>query len=232
MRKHYRYEESGGFEKGGRFVPQKVHDDSYKGVANTIKIAEEKKTVDSIYIYDKKGTQIYENKLVDGEWENEPKGYQVFTNERMRELTVKERHQLVDGWNSVTLSMIDRNAEIKEPTYSQGVKEKISALAEKGFKIGFPEIAKAGRNYSGEISAISDKNVIQKRSSEPYAVIHNRKNLTNFKEDDLHQKLRISYDSELKGKIKDSLGSQIDKTRNHEVEKNQTQEKQLDGFSK
>jgi len=140
QRIHQRYEGQRARDGFGRFSTKDKHDEAFAGVAATVAQVEERMQVDRIFLYDRAVQKIYDNQLVQGQWQQMPTARQTLDNERGRPMTSQEAYQFVAGYASLVqqLQTPERNATIQEKEamrarYEQAKEDavKISPLVEK-----------------------------------------------------------------------------------------------------
>lgn len=203
MRVHSRYEEGGGMQGGGRYVDENFQKMSYNGIAETVKQVEQEKIVDHIALYNKKGEVFYENSLENGEWKHKPTAYEKFNQERERDLSPLEKKELEQGWQRINFQMAQREASIHEPEIVEIAKAGMKTATERhNLNIREPEIAKPGRTYSGEISAMANDHILQQRST-GRSYIHNAQDIEGVEKENLKvgDTIKVSYESDGKAQI-------------------------------
>lgn len=94
----------------GREIPLDYHDLAAAGVVETVRAIEEEKLFDRLVIFNRGGTAIYENTLVDGEWERVPDGARVMEAFRVASYDVTEKNSIVALWEDVVDMMKIRGA--------------------------------------------------------------------------------------------------------------------------
>ena len=81
----------------GRFVPKTVHDAAYEGLSRSVDMMEQECLVDSMHIHDSDRQRIYENRLIDGNWQKGPAAMSTLIAERTREQTPEELQKLLSN---------------------------------------------------------------------------------------------------------------------------------------
>jgi hypothetical protein len=110
QRIHWRYETDKAEFGVARFVDSTIHDKAVTGVLEATKAAEEKRAVDRVVLYDKKHNQIYENRLVKGEWVNPVRGKETMRAEQTRPLSKEEMQEVVDKYKTLSIMLDNRGA--------------------------------------------------------------------------------------------------------------------------
>ena len=103
----------------GRWVGMQTHNNQYHGIPVTISRLEIEKRVDRVRLFERPGTQsestvLYDNNLVDGEWETAPCVAQVLTETRNRSWTAEEEQGFCLAVQTVHRQMIQRGATFHE----------------------------------------------------------------------------------------------------------------------
>lgn len=203
MRVHLRYEEQGG-AGFGRYVREDVQKEIYDGVANTIKLVEERKLVDKISVYDKNLKVIYENELVNGEWQKPSQAYEILQQERGKMLTGEAALHVQQGWQKIKFKMDERgaNKEGSEQVIVDTMNSSIQQLKDKhGITVHMPVQAQTlyGHVHSGTIVAVSSQNALQLTPAGK-AYVHSLQNAPSLQQQ-LGQKVQISYNSDGKATV-------------------------------
>jgi hypothetical protein len=94
----------------GREIPLDYHDLAAAGIVETVRVIEEEKLFDRLVIFNRSGTAIYENTLVDCEWERLPDGARVMEAFRVASYDVTEQNSIVALWEDVVDMMKIRGA--------------------------------------------------------------------------------------------------------------------------
>lgn len=218
MRVHSRYEDGGGAENGGRYVDDAFQEKSYKSLADTVKVIEDEKTVDRIVLYNKYVEPIYDNKLINGEWENKPQAHKTLLDERQRELTSKEKKDLAQGWQKVKFKMNQREASTTEPSIAKIAEEGIKkAENNHGLKIKDPQLTKPGRTYTGTFTEVSKNGKALQQNDIGNAYIHNTQDLGLGRDKIFGQNLKVKYDQNMKAELS---GSSLDNEHSKQLVKN------------
>jgi predicted ABC-type ATPase len=119
-----RYEKEKIVRGHGRYVPIEYHDESYRNLSDSLEAVEAQKVADGIEVYNRSGTLLYSNKLVDGDWKHPAKARSAIEDERNRKLTDKERDEYIGSWSRVFEYMHKRGA-------SSADIESVNAVAER-----------------------------------------------------------------------------------------------------
>jgi predicted ABC-type ATPase len=114
----------------GRMVPRSVHDDIYKKLPETLRAIEAQGRADSITIYSRDGVVLYQNRLVDGVWQNPTRANEVLQRERERPLTGKEceDYEATAGLISKLQSRPTRNVSMEEFYATQAMQQDARAM--------------------------------------------------------------------------------------------------------
>jgi len=113
MRIHQRYEGLRARDGFGRFSTKDKHDEAYKGVLETVGIAEANKLVDRICLYNHNLQVIYQNQLKNQQWQQIiPIAQSEMHLERNRAMTQEEHLSLLQGYTELThqLKQAERGA--------------------------------------------------------------------------------------------------------------------------
>lgn len=109
-----RYEKEKIVRGHGRFVPIEYHDECYRKLLSSVELVEQQKRADAIEVYDRNGTKLYSNVVVNGEWKEKPRAAAAIDKERNRSLTEKEQSQYIESWQRVFEYMQNRSASSEE----------------------------------------------------------------------------------------------------------------------
>lgn len=158
QRIHTRYEREKAANGAGRFTPKPVHDAAYVGLPESVAAVEREKTVDTISVYDKHQTRIYENTLHNGEWVQQPPGAKnALERERNRALTLQDHTEHATAYTQLAEMLEKRMAEPaeREEIESQRLKATRRVTAET-FRQVAPEIAiKSHPELAGAYAAVA-----------------------------------------------------------------------------
>jgi predicted ABC-type ATPase len=97
VRADLRFEKQVAEKERGRFVPESVHDAAYEGLSRSVDMMEQECLVDSMHIHDSDRQRIYENRLIDGNWQKGPAAMSTLIAERTREQTPEELQKLLSN---------------------------------------------------------------------------------------------------------------------------------------
>jgi len=131
QRIHQRYEGQRARDGFGRFSTKNKHDEAFAGVAATVAQVEERMQVDRICLYDRAVQRIYDNQLVQGQWQNMPHARRALDNERRRTMTPQEAYQFAAGYATLVqqLQAPERKATEEEKAEMQKRYEKATQQA-------------------------------------------------------------------------------------------------------
>jgi len=138
QRIYQRYEDQHEQFGSGRFSTQDKHDEAFLGIAKTVTAVEAARQVDHLALYDKDRQQVYQNRLVQGEWEHQPCANHFLSIAREQPLTLEDARALADGYQDFMQRLAKRNAPNDERAVMHGhymqaerVVEKLSQQAGK-----------------------------------------------------------------------------------------------------
>jgi predicted ABC-type ATPase len=109
-----RYEEGLASTRIGRFVEPDFHKAAYEALPKTIQHLEENKFVDKINICSRDNEILYENNLINGQWEKTPEAVIYLKNERNREPNLVEIQRLEKQRENTLFIMSMRKAPVEE----------------------------------------------------------------------------------------------------------------------
>ena len=109
-----RYEKEKIVRGHGRYVPIEYHDECYRKLLDSVEGVELQKLADHIEVYDRSGSLLYSNELVNGDWKEAPKARAAIEKERNRKLNDKERDEYIGSWPRVFEYMQKRGASSAE----------------------------------------------------------------------------------------------------------------------
>lgn len=100
-RARLRFEEQVAERGTGRFVNKEQHDNAYTGMAESVRVLEREKLVDTVRVYDANQRPVYENTKERGEWKNTPAAADALEQERARPWTHAEYRDYVAALNDI-----------------------------------------------------------------------------------------------------------------------------------
>lgn len=115
-----RYEAQKSTQKYGRLSPISVHDEAYSSIPISIKLLEENRFLDSIFVYGRrkfytedneiheKFLVVYKNHFRDNQWLHSPIGHLRLEHERHRAWTPEEKALLVRAWTTILTFAYER----------------------------------------------------------------------------------------------------------------------------
>jgi predicted ABC-type ATPase len=109
-----RYEKERIVRGHGRYVPIEYHDECYQKLLDSVEGVEGQKVADRIQVYDRSGTLLYSNELVNGDWKEAPKARAAIEEERNRKLTDQECDEYIVSWPRIFEYMQKRGASSQE----------------------------------------------------------------------------------------------------------------------
>ncbi len=111
-----RYEGQRARDGFGRYSTKDKHDEAYAGVANTVASVDAGGQVDRLCLFDRYLKLIYQNQLVEGQWQPSPNARQALDAERSRPMTLQERRDFAKGYDGLhdLLTRAERNASADE----------------------------------------------------------------------------------------------------------------------
>lgn len=111
-----RYEDQKAENGYGRFSTKDNHDAAYAGLAKTVAMVEQNRSVDALSLYNKDHRQISANTLEQGDWSRPMTAAQSMTAERTRPLSLEERRELAEQYTrlAVMLAKPERQATPEE----------------------------------------------------------------------------------------------------------------------
>lgn len=130
-----RYENQKADRGVGRMTTSEAHNAAYSAMPLTLERIEYEKLADSVTVYQRGAVVIYDNKLDEGEWLNEPLAREAVDFERNRPMTNEEKHNYIVGFENIKklLERPERNASFQEI-------ENINKLYEYAISSGFQNI--------------------------------------------------------------------------------------------
>lgn len=102
----------------GREIPPAYHDLAASGVLDTLRLLETEKLADHLVILDRAGNTIFENRLLDGEWVNQPEGTSIMDGFRSQSYDLAEKQKITALWADVVDMMALRGATEGELAYA------------------------------------------------------------------------------------------------------------------
>jgi Ni2+-binding GTPase involved in maturation of urease and hydrogenase len=105
----------------GRWTPKESHDTTYTSMPNTLAIIERDKLADKVQVYNRAGEVVYENHLVNGEWQREPGARVAVLVERFKAMPEVQRQETVQKWGAVLAQMEARQANSAEVSAAREV---------------------------------------------------------------------------------------------------------------
>lgn len=112
-------------ERGvGRWVNKEQHDIAYQGMVKSVAMLERDKLVDTVRVYDANQRPLYENKLVQGEWQRKPEAAVQIEQERARAWTHAERRDYVSALEDINALTKQRT---QDPTATKDIAVKLEA---------------------------------------------------------------------------------------------------------
>lgn len=137
VRIYGRYENAGGSGGGGRFVPKYYQQQSFDGVADSVKQAQDYKWVDRIVIYNKNGDVLYDSRLINGSWDNPQSAIDIFIAERNRELDNEEKSLLIEQWYKNIAKTKQRSSDTDDVDFVNELKNELAGLDKKGIEVKY-----------------------------------------------------------------------------------------------
>jgi UDP-N-acetylglucosamine kinase len=113
----------------GRTIPFEFHKKAADGIVDTVRAIEVEKLFDTLVIFDRSGNTIYENRVLDGEWEHEPRGAEVMHAFREASYDLEAKREIAALWDDVVDMMETRGAEKAGLTVVDGMRREAWATA-------------------------------------------------------------------------------------------------------
>jgi len=133
-----------------RLVTAARHHEGYAGLRKTVQKAEATRLVDHIRVVRRDGRELFSNRLIDGQWQNERGAVAALDAERDRPLTPTEKADNAIAWHELTVRA-HRNEATPDDVIHQAVKWRKDASQR---ALADPE---AARQYGWRLAAESFK---------------------------------------------------------------------------
>lgn len=157
-----RYEEQKAVDGVGRYLPDQYHDDMYSKFPESLERYEKEKVFDEIVITNHKGEVVYENQLVNNEWEQEPIAVKVLEQYRNIDYTPQEVLDFHAKWeDDVELRMTSRPID----PHSPNEREEVKRLEDKSLQIIIHKALEINKITQKDVDAILD--TIAERREQP-----------------------------------------------------------------
>lgn len=185
----FRYEEMKNATGFGRWVDPSAHQAAFDGMPKTLEHIEQNKLAHHVEVVDRQGKTLYQNHLVNGEWEKSPGAREAVETERLRPLSAPEKAAMDNDWRSIYHRMHERVArleememagELAEIAYEKSGHTMPAELSVRGNERHLERIhALPGQTYNGQIVSVDDAHVIQRATvgDKQVDVVHDRAKL-------------------------------------------------------
>lgn len=157
-----RYEEQKAVDGVGRYLPDEYHDDMYSKFPESLERYEKEKVFDEIVITNHKGEVVYENQLVNGEWEQEPLAVKTLEQHRNIKYSPQDLLNFHAKWeDDIELRMTSRPID---PHFANE-REEVKRLEDKSLAIATDKALQANHINKEDAEAVFES--IAERREQP-----------------------------------------------------------------
>ncbi len=150
----------------GREIPPEYHDLAAPGVLNTLRLLEAEKLADHVVVLDRAGNTIFENRLFNGEWANEPNGAKIMDAFRVQSYDLAEKQKIAGLWADVVDMMALRGAQAEELAYAKDKSEQAQVIATNALAVPHGlSIAEASSDATGLCEGDYNGRILEHRSA-------------------------------------------------------------------